>query len=63
MAFGEGVRQSANIIDRRDDFAMLVMLVPPLLACAAAWVGFERWRHRIAAWLLIAAITAPAFLF
>lgn len=62
MALTEGMRQSGNIIEMRGAFAALPLLISPALLVAAAWFAFERWRHRIAAWLVILALVVPAFL-
>ena len=56
-----GMRDSANVTDMRDTLAILPMLITPALLVAAAWIGLERWRHRVAAWLVILALAIPSF--
>ena len=62
MALTDGMSQSGNVTDMRGTFSILPLLISPALLVAAAWFAFERWRHRIAAWLVILALVVPAFL-
>lgn len=59
---GDVMRQSANIIDVREDVVPLLLviawLVPPLLAAVGVFLVTSTWRQCFGLWCLLAAAFA-----